>query len=268
MRCFIADAPARAFALGHVGHNARVPCSKCWVTRDYISRGIMALRGTEHRPRTSVENFQRIDGEHFNEGSCPIKRLQLDLSKQVVFEYMHLSCIGVMDKIIQFLIESKYASPAKISASIIKMLSNRLQKIAEYCPDEFARKPIDVSKHSDWKATELRQIILYSGAASFFGLINPDVYIHFLLFHCAMRIFIDPCSTPEDILFAENLIKIFVGRAEEIYGVRFMTYNVHGLLHLADDVKAFGPLDSYSAFPFENNMMYFQKCCKKTSQHL
>lgn len=29
-------------------------------------------------------------------------------------------------------------------------------------------------------------------------------------------------------------------------------YNVHGLVHIAEDVKLFGPLDAYSAFPFEN----------------
>ena len=29
-------------------------------------------------------------------------------------------------------------------------------------------------------------------------------------------------------------------------------YNVHGLTHLAEDVKDFGPLDSNSAFSFEN----------------
>ncbi|CAN7951661.1 unnamed protein product, partial [Ixodes pacificus] len=29
-------------------------------------------------------------------------------------------------------------------------------------------------------------------------------------------------------------------------------YNVHSLVHLAQDVRTFGPLDSFSAFPFEN----------------
>jgi len=35
------------------------------------------------------------------------------------------------------------------------------------------------------------------------------------------------------------------------------------LLHLVEDVSRFGPLDSHSAFPYENNMMYFRKLCRK-----
>jgi len=42
-----------------------------------------------------------------------------------------------------------------------------------------------------------------------------------------------------------------------------MSYNIHGLLHLVEDVSRFGPLDSHSAFSYENNMMYFQKLCRK-----
>lgn len=42
-----------------------------------------------------------------------------------------------------------------------------------------------------------------------------------------------------------------------------MSYNIHGLLHLVEDVSRFGPLDSHSTFPYENNMMYFRKLCRK-----
>jgi len=36
LRCFIADAPARAFILYHVGHNAVSSCSKCIVQKQNI----------------------------------------------------------------------------------------------------------------------------------------------------------------------------------------------------------------------------------------
>lgn len=64
------------------------------------------------------------------------------------------------------------------------------------------------------------------------------------------------------------MLKIFVQRASEHYGIEFLSYNVHGLLHLANDVKNFGPLDSFSAFPYENNMSYFRRICRKPNQHL
>jgi len=39
-----------------------------------------------------------------------------------------------------------------------------------------------------------------------------------------------------------------------LYGPGMMVYNVHGLMHLADDVRVFGALDNFSVFPFENKL--------------
>lgn len=48
----------------------------------------------------------------------------------------------------------------------------------------------------------------------------------------------------------------------------FLSYNVHGLLHLVQDVKRFGSLDNFSAFPYENNMTFYRKTCRKPNQQL
>ena len=37
-----------------------------------------------------------------------------------------------------------------------------------------------------------------------------------------------------------------------VYGNDTLDYNVHGLFHLAQDVRWFGPLESFSAFSFES----------------
>lgn len=42
-----------------------------------------------------------------------------------------------------------------------------------------------------------------------------------------------------------------------------MSFNVHGLLHVVDDVKTLGPLESYSALAYENNMRILKKYCRK-----
>lgn len=52
--------------------------------------------------------------------------------------------------------------------------------------------------------------------------------------------------------YAKSLIQHFVGLFAQIYGKSYMSHNVHIILHLADDVKKFGPLNSFSAFPFES----------------
>ncbi|KMQ84601.1 hypothetical protein RF55_17485 [Lasius niger] len=99
LRCFIADAPARALMLNHTAHNARVPCSKCWIVGECFRPGIMALRGVNHRPRTVEEYTQCLDGEHHKEGNSPLSRLPMQIPTQVPYEYMHPVLLGVMEKI-------------------------------------------------------------------------------------------------------------------------------------------------------------------------
>ena len=45
----------------------------------------------------------------------------------------------------------------------------------------------------------------------------------------------------------------FVRHFSELYGTNMVGYNIHNLIHLADDVARHGPLDGISAFPFEND---------------
>lgn len=80
---------------------------------------------------------------------------------------MHLVCIGVMEKIFLAIIDGKYASSAKLSSTSIKTLSARLEIAKKFCPKEFARKPIRATKHRTFKATEHRQILLYTGPCYF-----------------------------------------------------------------------------------------------------
>jgi len=63
--------------------------------------------------------------------------------------------------------------------------------------------------------------------------------------------------------FADCALQKFVIRSEHLYGLIFTSYNVHGLTHLTNDVRRLGPLDSFFAFPYENNMVMFKKFCRK-----
>ena len=56
---------------------------------------------------------------------------------------------------------------------------------------------------------------------------------------------------------------MYVITSEQIYGQQFLSYNVHSLLHLVADVEVLGPLDTFSAFCYENNMPEMRKCLRK-----
>ncbi|OXU16486.1 hypothetical protein TSAR_002800 [Trichomalopsis sarcophagae] len=246
-RCLIADGPARAFVLDHCGHNSTAPCSRCWIRGWCLRAGVMVYEGTVFVSRTEEEYSSRVDILHHKGLECPIGVFPINQMSSTVFDYMHLVYLGVMEKIFQGLIDGKFSKSAKLSSAGVQVLANRLEKVKEYCPDDFARKPVNVLKHGKFKATEHRQIQLYSGPVIFYGLLNSDaLYKHFLLLHVAIRIL----------------------SASEIYGIESLSYNVHSFLHLAGDIRSFGSLDSYSAFSYENNMSYFRKLCRKPNQPL
>lgn len=77
-----------------------------------------------------------------------------------------------------------------------------------------------------------------------------------MLLHTAIKILSSPhlCQKPENNKYAKDLLILFVEQCRTLYNDSFISYNVHCLIHLADDVMRFGPLDLFSSFIFENNM--------------
>ncbi len=68
--------------------------------------------------------------------------------------------------------------------------------------------------------------------------------------------------------YAKELLILFVSQCKDYYGVKFVSYNVHNFVHLADDVLNFGPLDAFSAFPFENHLQSIKKLIRKHDKPL
>lgn len=67
----------------------------------------------------------------------------------------------------------------------------------------------------------------------------------------------------DKIEYAHQLFNYFVETFQNIYGVHFLSYNIHGLLHLIEDYKHFGPLNSCSCFAFENHMKLLKSALRK-----
>ena len=58
--------------------------------------------------------------------------------------------------------------------------------------------------------------------------------------------------TYDDIEYAQELIDEFHVEYELLYGVSFMSSNLHGHLHLPKQVFDYGPLNKTSCYIFEN----------------
>lgn len=262
LRSFIADAPARAFILNHRGHTSNQPCSKCKVSGTR-SEGRYVFNGINHPLRTDQEYIACLDEDHHKEGRSPLSVLPIGMVSQVPFEYMHLICLGVMKKLLVAWVFGKYSRLTKLSGRSISIICARLDILKKYCPSDFARRPRSLDACSKYKATEFRQFLLYTGPVVAYGILDEQVYKHFLFLHAAVRILISNSPSRLQLNLAEVALQKFVQRCESLYGSNFSTYNVHGLLHVVNDVRLLGSLDSFSAFPYESNMSIFRKYCRK-----
>ena len=66
--------------------------------------------------------------------------------------------------------------------------------------------------------------------------------------------------------FAKNLLSYFVAKAKRIYGDSFTVYNIHNLLHLADDCQNLhSSLNDISAFKFENYLQVIKKSIRNAN---
>lgn len=66
LRCFIADAPARAFILNHTSHLSCHPCSKCKVSGIRCERRYV-FPDIDHSLRTDEEYIRGLDEDHHKE---------------------------------------------------------------------------------------------------------------------------------------------------------------------------------------------------------
>lgn len=250
VQCFVCDTPARAFIKQTKGHSGYYGCDKCTQRGAWCDKVIFP--DVDAPLRTDLDFRNHTNPEHHNHPS-PLEILDVDMVTQFPLDYMHLVCLGVMKRLIFLWIKSPVSKGVRVSANSVLTVSRILIYFQQHLPVEFSRKCRSLDEVERWKATEFRQFLLYSGPVVLKDILRKDQYDHFLLLFVGILCLVDPkLNTERYIAYAEQLLQLFVSRMGVLYGRDTFVYNVHGLVHLADDVRRFGPLDSYSAFPFES----------------
>ncbi|KAG8227301.1 hypothetical protein J437_LFUL004850 [Ladona fulva] len=265
---YICDAPARAFLAQIKGHTGYFSCSKCKIKGIHTSNGVVFDK-FESPLRTHEDFVNMTDEQHHlpNKTSPLIVIPGINMVDRFPFEYMHLVCLGVMRKILySFMKGSNYK--VCLTATILDQLSVKIVNLCPYIPSEFGRKPRSLQELLRWKATEFRKIFLYTSPLVFPKFLSCDVYNHFISLHYAIRILSSRLYASQQLQYARSLLKYFVSNFHLVYSLRSLSYNVHGLLHLADDVQLHGPLDNFSAFKFENKLQQLKKLIRKHDKPL
>ena len=186
---------------------------------------------------------------------------------QFPLDYMHLCCLGVMRRL---LIKTWMKGPynCRIGSTTVKLISQGLRECRSYIPVEFARKPRGLDEIERWKATEFRQFLLYTGPVVLRNKLSSDFYNHFLLYHVAMTILLAVKPETDMILYAGELLRLFVAHTQILYGNDSVIYNIHCLIHLVDDTLTYGSLNNVCAYPFEDYLGFIKQLVRKGGQPL
>lgn len=229
---FICDAPARAFIKGTKGHNAYFGCGDCLQEGEYVNNR-MCFPETEFVPRTDESFRTRQQEEHHLEYSI-LEDIGIGMVSQFAKEYLHLILLGNVKKLLT--IWTRGPLPHRLSAQMQLNISTKLINARVTQPKEFQRRIRGLDDLSFLKGTELRTILLYTGPVVLKDSLSFLQYNHFLSLHVAIHICIDQ-SKHQYLNIAKELLLQFVDKYKDVYDVCLISFNVHNLLHLIDDVN-------------------------------
>lgn len=264
----ICDAVAKSYLLYTKGHAGYSSCPRCTVEGDYINNRMCFLE-TDCTLRTDrgMERMEYDDYQH--EYSILNEIPYFGLVTRVPYDYMHLLCIGVFKKMIKLWSSCPIKSSRILSGGDRVIFSNFLLELVEFIPQEFCRRPRSIDVSQKWKATESRVTFLYLIPVALNSILgwNHKIMLNCLSLFVAVRLFL---STNDEtkIEYANSLIHYFVQTFKDLYGEQFVSHNIHGTIHLEEDVKEYGSLECFSAFRFENFIRIIKTFLRKSGKPL
>jgi len=132
----------------------------------------------------------------------------------IPLDYMHLVCIGVVKKILNFWLSGPLN--VRLPTRSVSSISRLLIEMRSSIPVEFVRKPRELHFMNLWKATEFRLFLLYTSPIILKKYIKKNIYKNFLTLHVAIRLLCSPDLV--HITYADSLIKYFVQSFKILYG--------------------------------------------------
>lgn len=216
------------------------------------------------------ESFQNRDQpEHHKYNSSSECDLQCGMVSTFRLDPMHLIYLGVFKRWLQFLFRI-VVTTGKINNRAKYQLSLKMLRCSPWVPIEFNRRPRSFYEISKYKATELRRLLLYDGVRIFKNTLPPNTYKNYLLLHSGIYILSNPTLVQNPVMLnvAQKILKEFVKHSSQLFGKCFVVYNVHCLIHLVDECRNHGTLESFSAFKYENYMRLMKRYLRSTYKPL
>nr|CAH8845402.1 unnamed protein product [Trichobilharzia regenti] len=208
--------------------------------------------------RTDDSFRQRMQSSH-HRGDCIFEELNIDMVKCFPLDPMHLVYLGVVRKLVSLWQDLAKKNEMHVDRLMLGNIDGKILDCAGMTPRDFPRKCRGLTEVSRWKATECRLFLLYLGPVVLKDIMPPAIYRNFQRLSLAVYLLSHPRFHRNYLEGCRVELINFLNEFEVIYGRKHLVYNIHCLQHLAEDVNQMGPLESFSAFPFESYMQTIRR---------
>ena len=273
------DLPAKCLVLNSIQYNGYYGCAKCLQpgkTADTRHAHVYPFNRTNPVGPKRTANEHSVDAKEAHEGNKIVNgvkgptwlmKLQYyDIIAGTAVDYMHCALLGVMKYLLGLWFNSEHNKENFYIGRSVLLVDKRLKEITP--PLVISRKPRAISEHFKYyKASELRSFLLYYSLPILFGILPLEYWDHFSLLSTSIYILLQSSISEEQLQYCQKNLNTFCGKFQALYGERYMSANIHLLLHLPDTVRELGPLWVYSCFHFEglNGML---KGLVRGTQHI
>ncbi|VDP38149.1 unnamed protein product [Schistosoma margrebowiei] len=248
----ICDVPARSSVRYTVNHNGKSGCNRCTVIERRLEEKTTFLNWV-YTLRTD-DNFCRQSQSIHHQGHSIMETLYINMIITFPLYSMHMVYLGVTKKLANLWIDLEHRRLLNLNSCAIREINNVISGCVASTPTDFPRKYRTLDFVSAWKASECRLLLLYLGPVILQKTLPQPLYLNFRRLALSIYLLAHPKlhntvleTAGIDLL---NILKEY----EWCYGSENLVYNVHSLQHLPEDIRAYGPLYSFSAFPFGSYM--------------
>lgn len=262
-----ADLPAKATFMRMVAHNGYHGCARCEIQgerypvgrttihvypfsdliihRNHDETRIYADQARQVRQRDPDANVKGVKGYSILYEMVP------DFIRSNAIDEMHGCFLGLSKLLVNLWFDSSHSDKDFSLHHVLDLVDSRLSKISP--PSSVQRMPRCIKNQLGyWKALEYKMFLMMYSVLVLKDLMEEQYYEHHCQLVSAIYLLSQDSISPDDIQRASELLHIYVMRFQELYGLRWLTLNVHQLLHLSDVVSDLGPLWVYSCFPWED----------------
>lgn len=260
--CGTADSPGKSGFFRHTQFNGLFGCMKC-LTRGLKSQASgnvfvypyeeqLALRSDN--TLTTHLTYLRDTGKKVRFGvkgpSFLHKMLLLCSIRSTSIDIMHLLFLGCQKTLLELWFGKAHKNKEFSLFNCTKIVNDYLKSVKP--PHFLQRCPQPLSKLAFWKASEYQSFFFFYSLPVLSIIMDPVYFNHYLLLYQGIYLLCQESVSDDDIQMSQQLLDLFVKRFQELYGLRYMSSNLHGLRHLPAVVAELGPLQFSTCFLFED----------------